>query len=342
MQVDDQIRNCTAFVGTGLAHNFVAHGTGFFVFLQEDGFLFDYFISAQHLIWPRRKKTLQPPDTPMAIRVNTKEGAAAVLQAPPKDWFYPEDPTIDVCALRDPIELYRNPPDKYDVGSINLQNMVVDAGNAKQLGLSLGDEVFISGAFVGRVGYKKNIPIIRIANIAAMPEEPIDFASPKRPAYLIETRSLGGTSGSPVFLNTQDRRMPGSATETGVDQSIKEEERRTHFIMPYFLLGMIIFTHGGNYAPDFVSEDDTDVHPLKDVEFNAGISVALPVSAITELLNSDRVAEPRMKELEEKRRKSGARPASAAPSTATDGEGNPRHKADFDRLLNKAATTKED
>jgi hypothetical protein len=30
---------------------------------------------------------------------------------------------------------------------------------------------------------------------------------------------------------------------------------------------MIIFIHGGNYSQDFVSEEDSTIHPLQDVEF---------------------------------------------------------------------------
>ena len=64
---------------------------------------------------------------------------------------------------------------------------------------------------------------------------------------------------------------------------------------------MIIFIHGGNYSQDFVSEEDSTIHPLQDAEFNAGIAVALPVSVITDLLNSDEAKEARIKEIDEKR-----------------------------------------
>jgi len=73
---------------------------------------------------------------------------------------------------------------------------------------------------------------------------------------------------------------------------------------------MFIYFHGGNYLQDFVAEDDSEIHPLKDADFNAGIGVALPVSVITDLLDSDIAKEARMKEIEEKKRRSGARSAS--------------------------------
>lgn len=302
VQVDDRIRFCTGFVGQGTDENFSAHGTCFCVHLVEGDFTFDYLISAQHLLWPYRKRNLKPPDRPIVVRLNTSNGTSRVLPTPPKNWLYPADPSIDVCAMRF-TELVPNPSDELDVRSINLNTMVVGPHNARSVGLCLGDEVFICGAFVGRVGYRKNIPVVRIANIAAMPEETIDFASPNKAAYLIETRSLGGTSGSPVFLNLQSTRVKGRqqhGAQVGMI-STKTQNSTTHLVLPYLLLGMIIFIHGGNYSQDFVSEEDSTIHPLQDVEFNAGIAVALPVSVITDLLNSDEAREARIKEIDDKR-----------------------------------------
>jgi hypothetical protein len=181
-------------------------------------------------------------------------------------------------------------------------------------GICLGDEIFITGAFVGRVGESKNIPVIRIGNIAAMPEEPIDFSSPKRPAYLIETRSLGGISGSPVFLNLQPQRIRGRV-EHGRPVKVRHidsERLRDEIQFPYLLIGMIIGLHGGTYPTDFVSEDDTDglIAP-KDVEFNAGISVVITVQDIIDFLYSERLKQARRDTIGEKKKQSGYRPASA-------------------------------
>ncbi len=259
MQVDDRLRFCTGFVGIGTADNFTAHGTCFCVFLEEGEFTFDYLISAQHLLWPKRWRNPQLPDTPMVVRLNTKEGTSRVIKTPPKDWIYPTDPTVDVCAFRFR-EVIHDEADELEVHSINLNTMTIGGhplNSAESIGLCLGDEVFICGAFVGRGGYRKNIPVVRIANVEAMPEEPIDFASPKQPAYLIETRSLGGTSGSPVFLNLQDHRVRrrahgyriGTARATPNSGELKSIG---HLILPYLLLGVFISFHGGNYLQDFV------------------------------------------------------------------------------------------
>jgi hypothetical protein len=324
MQVDDRMRFCTGFVGMGTITDFTAHGTCFCVYFTEDGFSFDYFISAQHLLWPgRRRDSKSAPETSMVVRLNTNAGTSRVINVPPKQWIYPDDPTVDVCAFRFD-EMAHTVTDELAVNSINLQTMTLDGSphhSPAGVGLCLGDEVFICGAFVGRVGYRKNIPVVRIANIAAMPEESIDFASPRKPAYLIETRSLGGTSGSPVFLNLQSERI--RRREHGYRVGITNTQTQsstTHLIFPYLLLGMIIFIHGGSYPHDFVSEDDTSVHPREDAEFNAGIAVALPVAAIIDLLNSPKAKEARVREIEKKRKQSGARPASAIRHIVTEND----------------------
>jgi len=356
MQVDDRVRFCTGFVGMGTNDDFTAHGTCFCVFLAEGDFTFDYLISAQHLLWPNRRKTTTPPDAAMVVRLNTKTGTSKVIQTPPKNWIYPDDPTIDICAFRFN-EVKHDGADELEINSINLQTMAIGTHpthTAEAVGLCLGDEVFICGAFVGRVGYRKNIPVVRIANIAAMPEEPVDLASPRKPAYLIETRSLGGTSGSPIFLNLQSTRIRRQQHGyqigfTRVTPDSVPIASTSHLILPYLLLGVFIYFHGGNYLQDFVAEDDSEIHPLKDADFNSGIGVALPVSLIIELLNSTEAKESRMKEVNEKKKRSGARPASAirhVPSGDADAalpasDVNPTHREDFNSLVNAAARKRE-
>jgi hypothetical protein len=67
--------------------------------------------------------------------------------------------------------------------------------------VSLGDEVFIVGLFRHHHGTRKNIPIVRVGNLAALTEEKVATKLGLLDAYLIEARSIGGLSGSPVFLN---------------------------------------------------------------------------------------------------------------------------------------------
>jgi len=65
----------------------------------------------------------------------------------------------------------------------------------------VGDEVVTVGLYTSHYGVDKNIPVVRVGNIAALPDEPVLTSSGYVRAYLIETRSIAGLSGSPVFAN---------------------------------------------------------------------------------------------------------------------------------------------
>ena len=70
----------------------------------------------------------------------------------------------------------------------------------KENEIEVGEEVFVTGLFSHHHGQSKNIPIVRVGNISAMPEEKIQTKEHLMDAYLIEARSIGGLSGSPVFV----------------------------------------------------------------------------------------------------------------------------------------------
>jgi hypothetical protein len=90
-----------------------------------------------------------------------------------------------------------DPDDELDVGILNLHTISL-ISNIEDVGkhnlvpimrkLELGDDVFLCGTFVSHLGTSKNIPVIRIGHISAMPEEPVDYFSPTRPAYLMDIR----------------------------------------------------------------------------------------------------------------------------------------------------------
>ncbi len=65
--------------------------------------------------------------------------------------------------------------------------------------IGLGDDIAIVGLFTNHIGRTRNEPIVRIGNICAMPKDKIVTELGNMYGYLIEARSIGGLSGSPVF-----------------------------------------------------------------------------------------------------------------------------------------------
>ena len=59
MRVPPDFRDCAVFLGSPTEAGFYALGTAFFASVDVDGFTFCYLISAAHVVWPNRLKSLQ-------------------------------------------------------------------------------------------------------------------------------------------------------------------------------------------------------------------------------------------------------------------------------------------
>lgn len=292
VQIYEQFLNCTGFIGFPTERGFSVSGTCFFVCVEREELDFAYAVTCRHVI------NANSNSPGLHIRVNRKGKSPKAIPIENNAWIKHPDPKVDVAICH--FDFNRHDQDEdLDVGVLSKGSIATEE-TAKHYGLSAGIEVFIIGAFVGRIGENRNIPIVRSGNIAAMPLEPVWPYSPTRPAYLVETRSLGGISGSPLFLHTAPERLHGGPIPLG-----KNEGR---IVLPYLLVGMIISNHAGQYREDFVSDDPNQIL-LSDADFNAGISVAVPVDQILEVLNLPSVEEARQISIAAKMRETGARNA---------------------------------
>ena len=124
------------------------------------------------------------------LRLNTKDGQIRFCRTHVNGWrVHPTDSTVDVAIHA------RGVPDGVDSLSIKT-DMAATASVRERFAIGVGDEVCITGLFHPHEGKRKNIPIVRAGNIAAMPEEKV-FTERYGyiDAYLIEGRSIGGISG---------------------------------------------------------------------------------------------------------------------------------------------------
>jgi hypothetical protein len=289
-------------------------GSGFFAFIDDGNFSFTYFITAKHVVWSegRRLDSRFPPDGEVTIRVSRIRGGLKEITTLRADWFYHEDRFVDLCAI--PIsEEEHNYLSEGDVSPINLATLAASSEDkvlripAEKL--LLADEVFIIGAFSQRLGDTKNIPIVRVGNIAALCEEPIEWFSPRHPAYLVETRSLGGISGSPVWFDPNTRigrygRVWGPAVTTSTETGKSSEPT---VILPYRLVGMVLGTWSSSAEVDFAAREERQT----DADWNTGISVVLPDFAIWEFLMSKALKRQRAEAVADREQRSGVRFTSA-------------------------------
>jgi hypothetical protein len=179
-----------------------------------------------------------------------------------------------------------------------------------------------------------------------MPEEPLWPSS--KPAYLIETRSIGGTSGAPIYFEPAPahRHTGREVARVYTLSNMETGEHRRTTVLPYLFVGMILGAHSGPYIGDFISEGESTA-ALKDADFNSGISIAMRAEDILDFLENDvNLKEKRFEVMKAKQKATGYKPSSA-PKRAGGGhvfpsvsDENPQHLEDFTSLLNAAAKTK--
>jgi len=160
-------------------------------------------------------------------------------------------------------------------------------------GIGVGDEIFITGLFRSHFGNERNIPIVRVGNIAMLKSEPILRQHPGGyiEAHIIEARSIGGISGSPVFINLPPFRL--------VDGVVHLRECGEHII---YLFGLM---HGHfdirNLQDDAVIDDAGG-------GINSGIGVVIPVEKIIETIEQPDFAADRREEAVRVGKRIGATP----------------------------------
>ena len=262
MLVQDEIRKCVIFLFYKKNGAYKLAGTGFFFsteFPDGSNRTLINVITAKHVIAGIAEKS---DDNKVWFRVNNKT-ELAWFDSDISTWlFHPTDETVDVA-----VNLFRHWDDKNIDQMMLHESTIVTEEIIKAEGIGIGDEIYVAGLFRNHYGSMKNIPIIRIGNISSMREEKVNFRNQAVDAYLIECRSIGGLSGSPVFVNMGLHRR--------INGEIKSS--RGHILR---WIGMI----SGHWdieegAVDAVEEGENG----KNV--NMGRAIAVPVDRIMEVVN---------------------------------------------------------
>jgi hypothetical protein len=231
-----------------------------------------YAVTAKHVIEGIRNKGADS----VLLRVNLKGSGAAWVKTDLSAWnYHPTDPSVDVAISRFSIT------DQLDHKTIPIGMCAAGAVIAEQK-IDVGDELFLTGLFVSHSGRKHNIPIVRVGNIAAMPNEKVSTRIGDIDAYLIEARSIGGLSGSPVFVNVSGVRH-GNLSLIGPK---------------FFLLGLM----HGHFDSGFLKEGVNEV-PLAIETVNMGIGIVVPIDKVMETINQPifRIAEDQIEKSERER-----------------------------------------
>jgi hypothetical protein len=161
-------------------------GSGFVVVVSEHygkrGLL--YAVTAGHVIGQAN-----------TLRFNRKNGPPYFVTIPEHRWH--RSLTHDIAAT----SLFGVPSEELEIFLMPL-GLGLTRERAIEEGITVGDDVFIVGRFLGHDGRERNLPTARFGNIAMMPLQPIEnrITGLAQESFLVEVRSVSGYSGSPVFM----------------------------------------------------------------------------------------------------------------------------------------------
>lgn len=265
MRVPDRFLKCVGFVSRYEADNQGGSyinfgGTAFIVGVTMEGtFGLPHLVTAKHVA-----SAIEPGEA--LIAMNGKDGMPLFYRTGAQEWFYhpTEKDSVDVAVM--PFAGHRF--DEYDVDIIPEEAFATDQRIA-EFDIGLGDELAIIGLFTRFFGQTKLVPLVRTGNIAMMPKDKLStnpFGDME--AYLAEGRSIGGLSGSPVFVrNTANMQVKTADGKPSLIAGLGQ----------FHLLGLV---HGHWDLP--VSFSDTE----QAEAVNMGVSVIVPAKKILETLHS--------------------------------------------------------
>jgi hypothetical protein len=316
MRVPDEIKKCVVFLGhlTMLRDNFASlepRGTGFIIaqpseFGDGDKASFLYLVTAKHVIDGLAGEL-------SGARINRRDGTAEMVHLGNKWWFHPSDPDVDVAVI--PFGGTNEDITIFDFQAFPTRAFATDKA-IEEAAIGVGDEVFITGLFAHNLGSSQNMPIVRMGNIALMSAgEPIQSGDRKMEAHLIESRSIGGLSGSPAFVRqtiSVGFAHPTNFEEHQLYRKMKPEEVKEMrddglFITgvgPFYLLGLM---HGhwdipvGQKNNVLVAEDQRG-------RVNMGIALVVPATKVLEVINQPELSDMRRgvhEEMEKQIRRGG-------------------------------------
>jgi len=276
MWVPDEITKCVGFLcvkkDDGTSTEWIPKATCFFVSVplgSVDGKMVSYLVTAKHNIIK-----IKGSGADLAIRVNNKAGQLVhVPIAKDAEWFsHPEhesDPA-DICLVT-----VQNRPD-LDIKTLPIE-MFLKQEDIINGEVVVGNDVFMTGLFTKLSGQKKIMPIVRTGSIAMLPEnaERTKTSFGNVQAYLIEARSIGGLSGSPVFFYSS---------------VVKNGAYRIGSIKFYFA-GLI----HGHWTVSKTEAKEMYVDSEENDSINMGIAIVTPAFKVLETLMRDELENQREK-----------------------------------------------
>jgi hypothetical protein len=208
------------------------------------------------------------------LRLNAVPDGINCVDTSDQEWYFSDTSDLAVRPLSISNELHRF---KFLTDSWLLSREWFEA-----LDIGPGDECITLGRFVGHEGKSANTPAARFGQISQSPIEPVVVGGKRQECFLVESRSIGGTSGSPVFVHLDPSYYrPSINGKTAPDGSVLGQG---HFPAKPWLLGICF-----SMVPIWQSVCDNTFIQLQNghqVQINTGMMGVIPAWHLIELMTS--------------------------------------------------------
>lgn len=233
-----------------------------------------YLVTAQHVLHVNGQDLNSPFREVVYVRFNQMKGIAALAELDLRESganqnvFLDSDRSVDVAV----VPIYIPIPGGVQVDGLLLSDdMLVTAEDFKKYNIGVGTDMFFTGMFAPYQGLMRNSPIVRFGKLAMIPDEKINFGGRYEDAYLVETFSFGGNSGSPVFFYPGQDNTPGALL-------IGTTVLKVAGVMQGFF---------GDIEPIQLARPTNEQGPSVPVsQSNSGIAVVIPAQHIRNILDS--------------------------------------------------------
>ncbi len=258
-RIADEILECVFYLYPTVADAQAgerAGGTGFFVGVPSEtvpGWTYVYAVTNSHVV--------RAGESPV-MRLNTVDGKIDVIELGQDNWKdHPDGDDLAVCQWE--------PANTHRARTIS-DKMLLTKEILDLVRIGIGDDVFVVGRFINHEGRQRNQPSVRFGNIAMMPVEPIfqEQRAFEQESFVVESRSLPGYSGAPVFVH-----IPSFTSRLGGAVTNLEYE---------WLLGV---DWGHNYITEKVRDEGGKEHPEGwQVWSNSGMMNVVPAWRLADFL----------------------------------------------------------
>lgn len=281
MYITNQLLNCVVFVGpidkvygqwAGIPE---PHGTGFIVGMSTGKVFHRYLVTALHVAEQLSKGHF-------FIRLNSAGGGVRYMMIEHGTRWYSNfggEFYLDVAVM--PITLPGYIDYNYLTPEVNF--LTDEIAKQPQHKIGVGNEVAIIGLFANVIGEEKNLPIVRMGNVAMMPEQLLpsdEFGIVE--AYLIQGFSTPGMSGSPVFVIETNYQQTANAYLLGLVHG--------HMVHRHPIkVPSTIITTEQNKQAEILSYDQYNI------KTHQGLTYVVPAKRVWEVLNHEELVEMRNK-----------------------------------------------